>query len=124
MVADFARAMGKYAKTIERDCAGSETVGGYDFGGDKGLTFNTAAHGLGRFFNNFKNPRATHVKKSNSLLLMFWCVYTSRKTLFWMQILNTFYGKSQQAATLHLNLKMRPVGVLLAAPFRTKRKFF
>ena len=53
-----------------------------------------------------------------------------------MQILNTFYGKSQQAATLHLNLKMRPVGVLLAtmpegafygqeaAPFRTKRKFF
>ena len=31
---------------LECDCAGSETLGRYDFGGGRGLTFNTAADGL------------------------------------------------------------------------------
>ena len=40
---------GMYAEdvgNIECGCAGSETVGGYDFGGGRGLTFNTAASGM------------------------------------------------------------------------------
>ena len=46
---------GLYAEVtddFERDCSGSETLGGYDFGGGWGLTFNTAAYGHGRFLEN------------------------------------------------------------------------
>ena len=44
---------GVYAEVADRaecDCSGSETLGGYDCGGGWGLTFNTAAFGLGSLF--------------------------------------------------------------------------